>query len=112
LPRLIGSGKALELLLTPRTLDAVEAMQLGIVNQLVPADDLMATAHGLAARLAAGPTLAYACVKQSVAYAATHPLDEALAFESRMMARTGGSVDHHNAVTSFVAKQKPTFEGR
>ncbi|MBA2773651.1 MAG: enoyl-CoA hydratase/isomerase family protein [Nocardioidaceae bacterium] len=112
LPRLIGAGRALELLLLPRTVDAVEALELGLVNQLVPAADLMATAHGLATRLAAGPTLAYAAVKRSVAYAASRPLDEALAYEGQMMARTGGSSDHQHAVASFVVKEKPTFEGR
>ncbi len=112
LPRLIGAGRALELLMMPRTVDAVEAMKLGLVNQLVPAADLMATAQALAARLATGPTLAYAAVKRSVAYAASHSLDEALAYEGQMMARTGGSADHHHAVASFVAKEKPTFEGR
>jgi 2-(1,2-epoxy-1,2-dihydrophenyl)acetyl-CoA isomerase len=112
LPRLIGPTKAMELLLMPRTLDSQEALELGLVNRVVPADDLAVEAATLAGRLAAGPTLAYASVKQSVAFAATHPLEVALAFESRMMARTGGSDDHRNAVQSFVDKEKPTFEGR
>lgn len=112
LPRLIGAGRALELLLMPRTVDAVEARELGLVNQVVPVADLMSTAQALAAKLAAGPTLAYAAVKQAVAYAASHRLDEALAYEGQMMARTGGSADHQHAVASFVAKEKPTFEGR
>ena len=112
LPRLIGPTKAMELLLMPRTLDCQEAVELGLVNRVVPADDLAVEAATLASRLATGPTLAYASVKQSMAFAATHPLEEALAFESRMMARTGGSDDHRNAVQSFVDKEKPTFEGR
>jgi 2-(1,2-epoxy-1,2-dihydrophenyl)acetyl-CoA isomerase len=112
LPRLVGPTKAMELLLMPRTLDSQEALGLGIINRVVPADDLAVESAKLAATLAKGPTLAYASVKQSVAFAATHPLEEALAFESRMMARTGGSEDHTNAVKSFVAKEKPTFEGR
>jgi len=112
LPRLIGPTKAMELLLMPRTLDSQEALELGLVNRVVPADDLAVEAATLAGRLASGPTLAYASVKQSVAFAATHPLEEALAFEGRMMARTGGSDDHRNAVQSFVDKEKPTFEGR
>ena len=112
LPRLIGPTKAMELLLMPRTLDSQEALELGLVNRVVPADDLAVEAATLAGRLATGPTLAYASVKQSMAFAATHPLEEALAFESRMMARTGGSDDHRNAVQSFVDKEKPTFEGR
>ncbi len=111
LPRIVGPTKAMELLLTPRTVDAQEALALGLVNRVVPTDDLSIEAATLAATLANGPTLAYASVKASIAYSATHPLPESLAFESRMMARTGGSADHRNAVDAFVAKEKPTFEG-
>ena len=112
LPRLVGQAKAVELLLLPRTLDSTEALELGLVTRVVPAADLAVEAATLAATLAAGPTLAYASVKQSLAFSATHPLAESLAFESRMMARTGGSLDHRTAVSAFVAKQAPTFEGR
>jgi len=112
LQRLVGAARAMDLLLLPRTIDAAQALDIGLVNQVVPADDLAATVQRLAARLASGPTLAYAAVKHSVAYAASHPLADSLEFESMMMARTGGSADHANAVSAFVAKQKPTFEGR
>ncbi len=111
LPRLIGPTKAMELLLMPRTLDSQEALALGLVNRVVASDDLAVEAATLASTLAQGPTLAYASVKESVAFAATHPLAESLAFESRMMARTGGSEDHRNAVNAFVSKEKPSFEG-
>jgi 2-(1,2-epoxy-1,2-dihydrophenyl)acetyl-CoA isomerase len=112
LPRLVGRTKAMELLLMPRTVDSQEALSLGLVNRVVPADDLAAEAATLAATLANGPTVAFASVKDSVAYSATHPLAESLAFESQMMARTGASDDHRNAVDAFVAKEKPVFEGR
>ncbi len=112
LPRLVGPSRALDLLLRPRTVDAVEALAIGLVTAVVPAADLATQAAEQAAELAAGPTLAFAAVKRSLAYAATHPLKEAVAFESQMMALTGGSADHLGAVQSFVAKQKPTFEGR
>jgi 2-(1,2-epoxy-1,2-dihydrophenyl)acetyl-CoA isomerase len=112
LPRLVGPTRAMELLLNPRTVKADEALAMGLVNSVVPAGDLPDTVAELARKLAAGPTLAYASVKASVAYAATHPLSDALAFESRMMARTGSSADHRNAVESFIAKEKPTFEGQ
>jgi 2-(1,2-epoxy-1,2-dihydrophenyl)acetyl-CoA isomerase len=107
LPRLVGPAKALELLLMPRSVKSAEALELGLVSSVAPAADLAAEAAALAGRLAQGPTLAYAAVKQSVAYAATHSLDEALAFESRRMAETGGSDDHRNAVQSFLAKEQP-----
>ena len=111
LPRLVGPTKAMELLLMPRTVDATEALALGLLTSMVPAADLADEVGRLAAKLATGPTRAYAAVKRSVAFAATHPLADALAFEAEMMAWTGGSADHRNAVKSFVAKEKPTFEG-
>lgn len=112
LPRVVGQTKAMELLLWPRSVDAAEALEIGLVNWVFPADRLAVEVADIAARLAAGPTLAFAAIKESVRCAASHSLEESLAFESRLMARTGGSEDHRSAVASFVAKQKPTFEGR
>ena len=111
LPRLIGPTKAMEMLLMPRSVTAAEALEIGLVTSVVAAADLAQTVGTLAATLAKGPTRAYAAVKQSVAFAATHPLAETLEFEAKMMAWTGGSTDHRNAVESFVAKEEPTFEG-
>ena len=112
LQRVVGSGRALELLLMPRTVTAAEALDLGLVTKVVPAAALADEVAGLARTLAAGPTLAYASVKQSVAYAAIHGLHDALSFEGTMMARTGATRDHREAVEAFLAKQKPTFGGR
>lgn len=111
LPRLVGPAKAMELLLMPRSIDAVEALDLGLLMSVVPAADLAAEAAQLGARLAAGPTRAYAAVKQSVAFGSTNRLEETLGFEARMMAWTGASTDHRNAVEAFMAKRKPEFEG-
>jgi 2-(1,2-epoxy-1,2-dihydrophenyl)acetyl-CoA isomerase len=112
LPRLVGRSVALDLLLRPRTIRAAEALELGLVSRVVPDDELAKEAAELAGELAAGPTAAYAAVKQAVTFAATHSLAEALDFESKLMARTGATDDHRDAVQSFVAKQKPTFKGR
>lgn len=112
LQRVVGSGRALELLLMPRTVTAAEALDLGLVTKVVPAAELAGEVAGLARTLAAGPTVAYASVKKSVGYAATHGLEEALAFEATMMARTGATSDHRRAVEAFLAKQRPTFGGR
>ncbi|TDD49118.1 enoyl-CoA hydratase [Kribbella antibiotica] len=112
LPRLIGQAKALELLYFPRTIPAAESLELGLASSVVPAEGLAAAAAELASKLAAGPTVAYASVRQSVAYSATHTLAESLAFEAGKMQLTGGTEDHKNAVSSFVAKEKPTFTGR
>jgi enoyl-CoA hydratase/carnithine racemase len=62
--------------------------------------------------VAAGPTVAYGAVRQSLRYSATHTLADSLVFEAGKMELTGDTEDHRNAVTSFVAKQKPTFTGR
>ena len=112
LPRLVGTDKALELLMMPRTVPAAEALELGMATKVVPADELSTEVSALAATLALGPTLAYGSVRRAVRFAATHTLAESLAFEGDLMARTGSSSDHQNAVRSFIAKEQPRFEGR
>ena len=112
LPRLVGRAKALALLYFPRTIPAEEAAELGLATKVVPAADLAAEVQRLAARLAAGPTVAFGAIRRSVAFSAGHDLESSLAFEADMMALTGATEDHRNAVDAFVAKQKPAFEGR
>jgi 2-(1,2-epoxy-1,2-dihydrophenyl)acetyl-CoA isomerase len=112
LPRLVGHARALDLLYRPRTIGAVEAERLGLANRVVPAGSLADEAGALARELAAGPTLAYAAIRQALVYSATHDLDESLANEAAQMARTGGSQDHRDAVAAFVAKERPLFQGR
>jgi 2-(1,2-epoxy-1,2-dihydrophenyl)acetyl-CoA isomerase len=112
LPRLIGQAKALELLYFPRTIPAAEALDLGLATTVVPVADFDGAVADLAGRLAAGPTVAYGAVRQSLGFSATHTLAESLAFEAGKMQLTGDTDDHRNAVASFVAKQKPTFTGR
>jgi 2-(1,2-epoxy-1,2-dihydrophenyl)acetyl-CoA isomerase len=112
LPRLVGHAKAVELLMRPRTVSAEEAVQLGLATSVVPGDALAAEAAGLARELAAGPTVAYASIREALNYSATHPLAESLAFEGELMRRTGATEDHRDAVAAFRAKQRPTFQGR
>ena len=112
LPRLIGTAKAKELLMFPRTVPATEALELGMVNRVVSAEELHAVIGELARTLAAGPTLAYGSIRRSVAFSAGHGLSESLAQEADQMALTGGSQDHAAAVAAFIAKEKPTFRGR
>ncbi|MEO6143188.1 MAG: enoyl-CoA hydratase-related protein [Dermatophilaceae bacterium] len=111
LPRLIGTARAKELLMFPRTVPAAEALELGMVNRVVNAEELPAVVGELARSLAAGPTLAYGAIRRSVAFSAGHPLSESLAQEAGQMALTGGSQDHASAVAAFIAKEKPTFQG-
>ncbi|GAA1476450.1 enoyl-CoA hydratase-related protein [Nocardioides aestuarii] len=112
LQQLVGRAKAIELLYFPRTLSATEALDLGLATEVVPADELSGRVGEVAARLAAGPTVALGAMRQSVAYAAGHSFTEALEVESRMMTLTGGTADHAAAVAAFLAKEKPVFEGR
>jgi len=112
LPRLIGIAKAKELLFFPRTVPADEALELGMVNRVVSAEELPAAVDKLARTLAAGPTLAYGSIRRSVAFSAGEPLRESLAHEADQMAVTGDSQDHAAAVAAFLAKEAPTFQGR
>ncbi|WP_093837294.1 enoyl-CoA hydratase-related protein [Streptomyces aidingensis] len=112
LPRFVGPGRAADLLLFPRTIDAREAERLGIAQRVVPAEELAETAAGVARALAAGPTLAYASIKRALAFAASHTLEETLELEAGLQLRAGASEDHRAAVAAFVAKQAPVFRGR
>lgn len=112
LPRLVGTARAKELLLFPRTVAADEALELGLATEVVPDDALADRVGEVARRLADGPTLAYGAVRRSVAFSAGHALSDALAFEEEQMTRTGTSADHQAAVTAFLAKQPPEFTGR
>ncbi|TDE44206.1 enoyl-CoA hydratase [Nonomuraea mesophila] len=112
LQRLVGQGRAAELMLLGAPVDAARALELGLVTRVVPADDVLKTARELAGSLAQGPTVAYAATKRALAYAATHALPDALALEAELQDACAASQDHRNATRAFVAKERPTFEGR
>lgn len=112
LPRLIGQGKATELLLFPRTIKADESLALGLATSVVPEAEFEAAVASLARKLADGPTVAYASIKRAIAFSASHDLPASLEHEAQKMALTGGTTDHHAAVDAFLAKEKPRFEGR
>jgi 2-(1,2-epoxy-1,2-dihydrophenyl)acetyl-CoA isomerase len=112
LPRLVGTAKAKELLLLPRTVPSDECLSLGLVTQVVPADEFEERVTELARTLAAGPTLAYGSIRRAVASSAGQNLEAALAHEAELMTLTGASADHRAAVDAFLAKEKPTFTGR
>jgi 2-(1,2-epoxy-1,2-dihydrophenyl)acetyl-CoA isomerase len=112
LPRLVGTAKAKELLLLPSTITAAQALELGLATEVVETSAVGERAMALAQRLAAGPTVAYGAIRRSLAFSAGHDIDESLDFERQMMELTGSTDDHRGAVKSFLAKEKPTFEGR
>ena len=112
LPRLVGAGRAAELLLLAQPFTSERALEIGLVNELVPAEEVLPRATALARLLAAGPTAAFACIKESLAYGSAHSLVETLAKEDELQTRAGRTSDHAGAVRSFLAKQPPVFEGR
>src|SRR5690606_2402218 len=112
LPRLLGTARAKELLLRPRTLGSQECLELGLATEVVADDRFEAHVTQLATTLAAGPTKAYGAVRRAVAFSAAHPLHESLAHEAELMNSTGASADHQTAVEAFLAKEKPVFQGR
>ncbi|MFG2885591.1 enoyl-CoA hydratase/isomerase family protein [Streptomyces sp. NPDC048297] len=112
LPRVIGPSRAADLLLFPRTISAQDALDLGIANRVVPADELRAEAEKVARKLAEGPTVAYSAIKEAIAFGLTHTLSETLDKEEELQARAGQSEDHAIAVQAFVNKEKPKYLGR
>ncbi|MEV7733706.1 enoyl-CoA hydratase/isomerase family protein [Streptomyces sp. NPDC086033] len=112
LPRVVGPGRAADLLLFPRTVSAQDAYELGIVNRLVPSTELPAEAEKVARALASGPTVAYGAIKESLAYAQSHSLAETLEKEDELQGRAGASEDHAIAVRAFVNKETPEYLGR
>jgi 2-(1,2-epoxy-1,2-dihydrophenyl)acetyl-CoA isomerase len=112
LQRLVGAGRAAELLLLAEPLAANRALELGLVSQVVDDADLPPAASALAARLAIGPTAAYAGIKAELDYAAGHDLAAALEQEAEVQAALGRTADHLAATAAFAQKQRPTFQGR
>jgi 2-(1,2-epoxy-1,2-dihydrophenyl)acetyl-CoA isomerase len=112
LPRLAGAGRAAELLMLAEPIRAPLALELGLVSQVVEDEDLPVAAGALAARLAAGPTAAYAGIKEQLNYAAGHGLAEALEKEAEVQGALGRTADHQAATLAFTRKQEPRFLGR
>ncbi|MEU7994165.1 enoyl-CoA hydratase-related protein [Micromonospora sp. NPDC049060] len=113
LPRLVGHAKAIELLMLAEPVGATDACQIGLLNRLVEDDEqVLPTAQELAARLAAGPTVAYGAIKRQLSIADAGTLADALSAEAQAQSICGGTADHRAGTLAFVNKQKPVFEGR
>lgn len=112
LPRLVGGARATALCLLAEPIKADAALEMGLVNAVFGPDHLMPAALELAAKLAAGPTRAYAAIRESLAFAATSTLPDALAKEAELQNAMGATEDHRNATAAFLAKQTPAFTGR
>lgn len=112
LPRLLGHGRAVSLLYLPRTVPASEALDIGLASEVVDDGDLLTRALQLARELAAGPTVAYAAMRDALTYSAAHTLAESMAHEGALIRSAGDTADHQNAVAAFIEKRRPEFHGR
>ena len=112
LPRLVGLHKAMELLLLADTLDADEALRLGLCNRVVPAAALAAETATLVERLAAGPTQAYGRLRRLVRASLQSDLDTHLDAEAAGFRACAATADFAEGVGAFLAKRPARFEGR
>lgn len=111
LPRIVGLGRAAELLYTGRAISGSEAAQWGFFNELVAPQALDERARAVAGALAAGPTAAHAITKQMLHDEWALPLDQAIDAEARAQARCMEGADFRRAYEAFVEKRPPQFEG-
>ena len=112
LPRLIGIGKALELLFTGDVLSPQEGLEIGLVNRVVPHDRLMEETMILAEKIASKPPLAIRMMKRAVYQAQTSTLRAHLDYISSQLALLSETQDHQEAARSFLEKRKPIFVGK
>jgi enoyl-CoA hydratase/carnithine racemase len=111
LPRLIGHGRAAELLFTGRSMSSAEGERWGFYNRIVGAGELEAEAIGMARRLAEGPGFAHMMTKTMLAQEWSMGIEQALEAEAQAQALCMQTQDFRRAYDAFVAKQKPAFEG-
>ena len=112
LPRVVGMGRAFELLLLGDTIDAVTAERFGLVNRIVPHDELLTTAHTIARRLAQGPTFATSTTKHMINHELSMDLVSAIEAEAQAQALMLMGEDHRRFFEAFQAKEKPKFIGK
>jgi enoyl-CoA hydratase len=112
LPRLVGRGRALELLLTGEPVDAAEALRIGLVNRVVPAARLLEEAEALARRMAANAPLALRATLEAVNGGLDRPLPEALEGEAALFGELVASEDAREGTRAFVEKRPARFVGR
>jgi enoyl-CoA hydratase/carnithine racemase len=111
LPRIIGQGRAAELLYTGRMMTSTEALNWGFYNNIVEPDEILTTALTQAKRLAKGPTFAHAMTKRALHQEWNMGVDEAIEAEAQAQAICMQTKDFERAYHAFVAKEKPAFKG-
>jgi enoyl-CoA hydratase/carnithine racemase len=111
LPRIIGAGRAAELLYTGRAMGGEEAERWGFFNKLCASEAVMAEAQGMAQSLAQGPTFAHAMTKRCIHQEWGMGIDESIEAEAQAQAICMQTKDYERAYEAFVAKVKPVFQG-
>lgn len=112
LPRRVGTRRATDFLMRNLTWTAQQALDYGLINQVVSPEELETASWDLARELAAGPTFAYGEIKNLLLSSYEQPVEAQMELEARAMVRATHSEDGWNAVQSVLAKEKPKFEGR
>lgn len=112
LPRLVGLGKAMELCFTSDKVSAADALALGLVNRVVPAEELLKTTQELAGRLAKLPTKAIGLTKRLLYQSLGSNLDAMLEAEAFAQETAALTADHREGVLAFFEKRTPTFQGK
>jgi enoyl-CoA hydratase len=112
LPRLVGRGRALQLLLTGEIIDAAEALRIGLVNRVVPPAELLPAATTLVRQMLVNGPLALARCIDVVHAGADRPLDDALALEAEAFASLAATADMVEGTSAFLEKRAPRFTGR
>ncbi|RFP15824.1 MULTISPECIES: enoyl-CoA hydratase-related protein [unclassified Duganella] len=112
LPRLVGAGRALQLILSAATIDAEEARRIGLVNEVVPADGLIARAETILAQITANAPLAVRLATEAVLRGLDTTLADGLALEGALFAVCAASDDKREGTQAFLAKRAPRYAGR
>jgi enoyl-CoA hydratase len=110
--RVVGKARAMEVVLTGTPVDAKKALDWGIVNRVVPFDQLLSEAKKLAASIAAKPALAVRMARDAVLKAEEMPLGSALEYENRLFALLFGTEDQKEGMRAYIEKRKPEWKGR
>jgi len=112
LPRLVGYGHALELMLTGRRVDAARALEIGLVERVLPAGELEDAVYGLAREIAELSPIAVEAVKQAVRISLSTPPEVGMQAENELFALCFASEDHREGIRAFLEKRRPEFHGR